>query len=100
MAVLVLVLDLRVIGKVRELLCGGAQHRRVGPGVSGWGGALAKKAATTSIVLAMSPRTAPTTEVWPGRLLVRGPSLFVHGSGVLLPCLRRGCGLSQSVAGL
>lgn len=34
MAVLVLVLDLRVIGKVREL-CGGAQHRRVGPGVSG-----------------------------------------------------------------
>lgn len=35
MAVLVLVLGRRVIGKVRELVCGGAQHRRVGPGVSG-----------------------------------------------------------------
>lgn len=35
MAVLVLVLGLRVIGKVKELVCGGAQHRRVGPGVSG-----------------------------------------------------------------
>lgn len=68
MAVLVLVLGLRVIGKVKELACGGAQHRRVGPGVNGWGGALAKKAATTSMVLAMSPRTAPTTEVKPGRL--------------------------------
>lgn len=34
-AVLVLVLALRVIGKVRELVCGGAQHRRVGPGVNG-----------------------------------------------------------------
>lgn len=35
MAVLVLVLALRVMGSVRELICGGAQHRRVGPGVSG-----------------------------------------------------------------
>lgn len=35
MAVLVLVLGLRVIGKVKELVCGGAQHRRVGPGVNG-----------------------------------------------------------------
>lgn len=34
-AVLVLVLGLRVIGKVRELTCGGAQHRRVAPGVNG-----------------------------------------------------------------
>lgn len=100
MAVLVLVLGLRVIGKVRELLCGGAQHRRVGPGVNGWGGALAKKAATTSIVLAISPRTAPTTEVWPGRLSVLGPSLSAHGVGALLLCLRSGCGLSQSVATL
>lgn len=78
MAVLVLVLDLRVMGKVREL-CGGVQHRRVGPGVSGWGGALAKKAATTSMVLAMSPRTAPTTDVWPGRPEARGPSVSDHG---------------------
>lgn len=35
MAVLVLVQVLRVIGKVSELVCGGAQHLRVGPGVSG-----------------------------------------------------------------
>lgn len=35
MAVLVLVLALRVMGSVSEFICGGAQHRRVGPGVSG-----------------------------------------------------------------
>lgn len=51
------------------------------------------------MVLAMSPRTAPTTDVCPGRPEARGPSVSAH-SWLLPVCLRGACGLSMSVAGL
>lgn len=49
-------------GSVSEQGLGGAQLRLVGPGVSGWRGALFRNSSTAPMVLSMSPRTDPTSD--------------------------------------
>lgn len=49
-------------GSVSEHGLGGAQLRRVGPGVKGCRGALFRNSSTAPMVLSMSPRTDPTSD--------------------------------------